>query len=124
MEILIDTNVFISYGKKRDNGLINKIRFENHDLYTSVIVLAELRSGIHKGDVDFYEAVKETFDPLPVDTKIADMAGEFKYQFDRTGRNINITDHLIAATALKNGLTLVTFNKKDFPHKGLKLYST
>ena len=122
MKLLVDTNIFIAYGKKRDGGLVDRIKSENHDLYTSVIALAEFRSGIHKQDLNFYQAIKETFRPLPVDLEIADLAGEFRYEFLRKGLDIDLADHIIAATALVNNLTLVTFNKKDFPHKNLQLY--
>ncbi|OGY24143.1 MAG: hypothetical protein A2172_01195 [Candidatus Woykebacteria bacterium RBG_13_40_15] len=122
MKLLVDTNVFIAYGKKRDGGLVDRIKSENHDLYTSVVSLAELRSGIHKRDLNFYQAIKETFRPLPVDLEIADLAGEFRYEFLRKGLDIDLADHIIAATALLNNLALVTFNKKDFPHKNLELY--
>jgi len=124
MKLLFDTDVFIANSKKSDDGLVERLRGENHDFYTSVIALAEFRSGIHRQDLDFYNAIKEIFTPISVDLEIADLAGEFRYEFLRRGLDIDLADHIMAATALINDLSLVTFNKKDFPHKGLDLYPT
>lgn len=122
MRFLIDTNVFIANSKGYDQGLFDKLIKEKHKLYTSSIVLAEFRAGFHRKDLGYYEAVKRIVRTVLVDIEIADKAGEYKYEFDHQGKNIGMIDHLIAATATVHELVLVTFNKKDFPHKDLTIY--
>lgn len=42
--------------------------------------------------------------------------------YARRGRTLSLSDTLIAAVALINGLMLITDNVKDFPLAGLKLF--
>ena len=47
--------------------------------------------------------------------KIARRAGSLKFEWARKGVTIDITDAIIAATALLYDLWLATDNRKDFP---------
>lgn len=122
MRLLIDTDVLISWSKKKDQGLLDNLIEENQELYLSTISLAEFRAGVYPQDLPFYNLVKKIFPLIDVDLEIAELAGKFSFDLARTGLTINLTDHLIAATAQENSLTLVTFNTKHFPHPDLKLY--
>ena len=53
---------------------------------------------------------------------VAELAGRLKRDYGKKGRTLNLGDVLIAATALYNGLPLLTDNIKDFPMKDLTLY--
>lgn len=53
---------------------------------------------------------------------VAELAGLLKRDYGKKGKTLNLGDVLIAATALQNGLPLVTDNGKDFPMKELSLY--
>ena len=41
----------------------------------------------------------------------------------RTGRPLPLVDSMIAATALVNGLTVVTRNTRDFAHTSVKVFN-
>jgi len=62
------------------------------------------------------------FQTLPMDTSIGRRAGRLIRQQRAKGRTLSIPDAIIAATALHHGLTLITFNPRDFDLPGLQLY--
>jgi hypothetical protein len=62
------------------------------------------------------------FQTIPLDAHIGQRAGQLIRQQRAQGRALGIPDAIIAATALQHGLTLVTFNPRDFDLPGLQLY--
>jgi predicted nucleic acid-binding protein len=56
---------------------------------------------------------------LPVDEAIAERWGTIAGRSQLRGTPLNVTDGLIAATALEHDLTVVTRNVKDFKGLGL-----
>jgi len=103
MTLLFDTDILIAYSKGKLYDFI-------HDL-----VKPENQFSMEK--------IKQMFPPLSLDEEVAEMAGAFRQYFLKRGKTIPLDDHFVAATAIKYNLILVTNNKKDFPHKGLRLYS-
>ncbi|HEX6987465.1 MAG TPA: PIN domain-containing protein, partial [Planctomycetaceae bacterium] len=51
---------------------------------------------------------------LPLDLATAELAGRIHGDLDRTGQPIGRIDPLIAATAVRHGLTLATGNVRHF----------
>ena len=97
-------------------------------LFVSVLTLGEIRKGIERlGDgrrhariVAWLEsALPAWFEDrvLPFDTRIADEWGRLMAR----ARNIPAVDGLIAATALRRRLTIVTRNEADFAATGVDL---
>lgn len=60
---------------------------------------------------------------LPANRAIAERWGELDARRQLLGRPLNTADGLIAATALENGLTLVTRNMKDFAGLGVPVFN-
>ncbi len=95
-------------------------RAESSALYISVLTLGELRRGIaikKATDPDSAEKLTLWVDGLEagfadrvllVDTEVARLWGELS-----AGRSRPVIDTLLAATALRHGLTLVTRNIQD-----------
>jgi predicted nucleic acid-binding protein len=94
-------------------------------LFASVINFGEIRLGIEDLPVGkrraaleqwLEEGVPEWFQAnlLPVTKGIADRWGQMTIQAEQKGVTISAADGLIAATAIRHGLTLVTSNLKDF----------
>lgn len=59
---------------------------------------------------------------FPLDTAIADLAGEYIRHFRERGITLDKPDAIIGATAVRHDLVLVTYNAKHFPMSELQLY--
>jgi len=98
-------------------------------LYTSVVVLGELRRGAAAQRDSVYAAqlsrwIDEEVIPafagrvLDVTPAVAELWGRIRGEGIRRGENLPIIDSIIAATALVHGLTVVTRNEADFQRCG------
>ena len=109
-DLLLDTVVFIDVlrGARR-------LTVTGHRVAYSVITRAELFSGRAKDEEDV-RILLSPFRELDVHAAIAEHAG-------RLARSrVDMSDALIAATALEHGLELVTRNVRDFKGiSGLRL---
>jgi toxin FitB len=127
---LLDTNVISETRKKRPHSGVTAFlaAADSAGLFLSVLTLGELRKGVearrktdpvaaHKlsGWVDTIET--EFADRLLcVDAAIARLWGELA-----ASRSLPVIDTLIAATAIRHGITLVTRNTGDFESSGALL---
>jgi len=123
VSFLLDTNI-VSEIRKRDRcdpGLSAwYASISDSDLFLSSLVLGEIRRGIELArprDSDkaaalerWLRQVEAAFGRriLGIDQEIADQWGRMS-----AIRSIPVVDGLLAATALVNGLTLVTRNERD-----------
>lgn len=101
-DLLLDTDVLIDVlrGARR-------LAVTGHRIAYSVITRAELFSGRAK-DEEGVRVLLSPFRELGIDAAIAEHAG-------RLARSrVEMSDALIAATALEHGLELVTRNARDF----------
>jgi toxin FitB len=120
VKYLLDTNVFSELRPRpnRHPGVLAWLATVNEeDLFTSVIVLGEIRRGIEKiraSDAGFATRLEAWLTvlktdyadrALPIDGAVAEVWGAFDRQ-----RLPPEPDGLIAATALRHGMTLVTRN--------------
>ncbi len=132
MSYLLDTNVVSE--TLRPNPNTNVISWletsQGEDLYLSVLSLGEIRKGIELLDLgrrktrligwldhDLPDWFEERF--LTVDRRVADRWGTISAQARLDGRALPAVDGLLAATALVNGLSMVTRNSEDFDLPGL-----
>lgn len=117
---LLDTNVCIEILRGRNTAL--KARLEAigmEALALSSIVLAELHYGARlANDPDAELArVKAAFagwPRLPFDDAAAERYGQLRAGLKQAGNLIGANDLLIAASALADGLVLVTHNTREF----------
>ncbi len=127
---LLDTNVISETRKARaDSGVIAFLSAaEPTMLFLSVLTLGELRKGIvakrrsDPGAADqlgvWVDGIETTFADrvLPIDAAIARRWGELS-----ANRTLPVIDTLIAATAIRHGLTLVTRDTRDVESTGVPL---
>ena len=129
---LIDTNVISEIRKKKKANIgvqrYFKTAIQNEDkLYISIVTIGELRRGIelirYRSDTRQANQLEKWLaviledhqnNILDVNEDIAQLWGKLRVPHPE-----NALDKLIAATALINGLTVVTRNIKDFSKTGV-----
>jgi hypothetical protein len=128
---LIDTNAISELRKRQPNRDVVKWfkRRPARSMYLSVLSLGEIRKGVDRLEgatrraalMDWLELDLPAFFQerlLPVDRAIADQWGRL---LAAAGRPLPAIDSLLAATAIRHGLTLVTRNTTDFAGMGVSL---
>jgi predicted nucleic acid-binding protein len=101
------------------------------ELYLSAITIGELTKGIHllqpserrRSLESWLMKIEGQFTDqiLPIDTEVARTWGEITARAAQLGRVIASPDGLIAATALRHGMHLMTRNTADFAATGVLL---
>ena len=74
-----------------------------------------LPEGKRKDKIKQYlDKISETFDILPYDKFASEICGEFRARCRENGKTTAWSDSQIAATAIANGMVLVTHNTADY----------
>ena len=109
----LDTNVIIYYLKGDENavGIMDGMLAKQSTMYVSAISETELFRfpQLSEEEVAQIDAMLRSVSVLPVDSKIARMAGDIQRLY-----GLQTADGIIAATAVFTGTTLVTRNIRDF----------
>ena len=123
-KILVDTSIIIDYLRQKDKSKAVFVRLEQYrnTLLASIITHTECFSGKSIWEKkEAMEALKLLFFDIKIlslNEKASEEAGRIRAQYGR-----NISDAIIAATAIYHKLELATLNIKDFEKiKGLKLF--
>jgi tRNA(fMet)-specific endonuclease VapC len=120
--VLIDSNVLIEHERGRlDLGERLRGR-EDEEFFVSVVTASELLYGVHRAldagvqarRAAWVEAVLERFPLLPVDLASARVHARIWAELARQGQPIGPNDLWLAAQALAHGLTMVTYNLREF----------
>ncbi len=122
---LLDTNVLIDMFKGSHRVQERIFRAEFHNCCVSEITLAELYVGAFKGgrpkQLEEIGFVVRRFHILPVTPALQTYA-RLRVLLEEKGTPLDDFDLLIAATALQEGLTLVSANHRPFDRiEGLRL---
>ena len=121
-ERLLDTNVLILHLREKPGIAEILTRWgEESDLYISVATRTEVLAGMRPHEEERTLALLNALVNLPVDEAIADQAGRLIYQYARQGFQFSFPDAIIAATALRYNLVLVTTNIRHFPVPELEI---
>ena len=126
MSYLVDSNVLSESSKSRtDSRVLQWMSDHDAELYVSVISLGEILKGIHLMDAGrrrvqierWFQRIERWAASriLPVDPPLMETWARFYASHQRAGRRLPLLDSLLAATALRYKLTLVTRNTADFP---------
>ena len=119
---LLDTNVLSEFLRRRPIPRVAARAREEaaDDLWTSVVCVMELRFGaLRRPDSGRFWArlereILERVKLAPFAEAEALRAGDVLAALEREGRRIGVPDAQIAATALVNGMTVVTANTRHF----------
>ena len=129
---LLDTNVLSEAAKPKPNALVIHFLQGLGEAYISVLSIHELFYGIDllpSGSrrritlTDTIEALLMTFQDsiLSIGPSEARTAAQLRASAQQRGRTLHVIDTLIAATALRHGLTIATRNINDFKDLGVTL---
>ena len=130
MRVLLDTCVISEI--RRPEGQISVRRavagLREDDTYLSAITLGELASGVARLArgrrrlelAAWLDGLEITYAEriLPVDAEVARLWGELDAGARRIGRPVGVQDGLIAATARRHGMHVMTRNVHDFSPTG------
>jgi predicted nucleic acid-binding protein len=130
---LVDTCVLSEIQRPQGNPRVRE-QFQAlapETIFLSVLTLGELKKGIEKLKPSAKKKLlSEWFDQvidsagdriLPVDLETATIWGEITAKAAAKGKQVPSVDGLIAATAIKHGLHLMTRNVADFEPTGVML---
>lgn len=114
---LLDTDSLSEILRSRSSPLAHRARsyLTEHDRFTiSVVTVLEIVAGwrrLRREDrIDQFLRQLAGFDVLPLDTETATLAGRIEGDLARLGRRVGRADTMIAATAVRHALQLVTGN--------------
>jgi predicted nucleic acid-binding protein len=116
MSVLVDTSVIIDYlqGHSGAQRALEEARF-GEPLHASEMTRLEVLAGMRTHEEGGTRALLSVFIWHPVDTSIAERAGELGRQWLPSHRSIDGADLAIAATVLLTGCEFFTCNVKHFP---------
>lgn len=116
---LLDTNIISSAMRTPRGPVLSRIeRIEERELYTTIIVAAELRSGaVRKGSTRLKQEVEAMLARIlvkPIEAPLDEVYAALRSDLERKGTPIGDTDLWIAAQALQDDAVLVTDNVREF----------
>ena len=120
---LLDTNIVSEFSKERPNVQVVELYKARRDLCAiSAITWQELTRGVQRlpeGRRKQYlqnclEEYEEALDVIPYDKFTGRICGEIQADAEKEGKTLPYYDSQIAATAVSNGMVLVTHNLDDF----------
>lgn len=124
---LLDTNIISDLIRNPSGAAAHHIeQADPADIFTSIIVAAELRYGCAKKAssklTQKVENLLATIPVLPLEKPVDTDYGRIRAELEAAGQTIGMNDLLIAAQAYSLGLTLITDNLREFGRiQGLKV---
>lgn len=117
---LLDTNTCVEVLRNRNAHVVRRFTTtQPNDVRLCSVVKAELYYGAQKGprlaaNIATLTVFFESLLSLPFDDAAADIYGEIRADLEKRGLPIGPNDTMIAAIALKHGLTVATHNTDEF----------
>jgi tRNA(fMet)-specific endonuclease VapC len=127
LRYLLDTNILSDVIKNPQGPIAIRISaMDKNDLFTSIIVAAEMRYGVAKKKSNTLtsrvDLLLQTLYVAPLDMDADRYYGQIRMQLEQQGTIIGANDMLIAAHAFSLDAVLITDNTCEFERiKGLKI---
>lgn len=108
---IVDSCVFIDIFRG-DSVIANSLL--NNTIYVSDLVAMELYQGASsKKELQIIQYYLSSFQPLPITETISEATKLLMLQFSKS-HGLQIPDAFVAASSLESGITLFTYNVRDF----------
>lgn len=122
-DYLLDTNILIRHLRRHQptTDLMAALTL-NGEVGISTITRIEMIQGMREHERTKTLELLNSLTPYDLDSAIADLSGEYIRHYQTQGMTLAIPDAVIAATAMRHKLILVTYNAKHFPMPELRLY--
>ena len=120
---LLDTNVISEFAKpKPNNAIMQRIKETSNLCAISSTIWEEtvygyerLPEGKKKAFIKkIMNDLRDAFEVLPYDNLASEICGEIQASCEKKGKTLQEADSQIAATAIANGMVLVTHNTDDY----------
>lgn len=114
---LLDTTVAVDYlrGRQEAHDTLGDVTHTPGRILASELVRFEIVAGARPSEVSAIERFLAALQWVPVNRRVARVAGELARRFRPSYSGIEDVDYLIAATALILDADLLTTNVKHFP---------
>jgi hypothetical protein len=124
-DFLLDSTTIIDYlrNKRGVPELLEKFSMEGGLLCCCPVNIVEVYAGMKDKEKTATDKFLNSLEYYDTDREIANLAGEIKRRYLKKGITLSTPDVLIAATAIKKHLILVTNNEKHFPIEDLMIYA-
>jgi predicted nucleic acid-binding protein len=121
---LFDTSIYVSALRRGDAGSAVARFIAENDMWLSAVVLEELYAGARERDRHVVELIEGRFskenrillpeldDWIQAGKVLSRLAA--KYDYEQIGRSRLTNDTLIAMSAARTGVTILTANMRDF----------
>lgn len=133
MKALLDTNILAELVRPNSNPAVHAAlaRIPTTNVFLSVLTLGEIVKGVallapgpkKKHLTRWLAGIEDEYGDrvLPLDVESARLWGELTARAQKKGIVIPPTDGLLAATALRHGLHVMTRNTKHFEESGARV---
>jgi predicted nucleic acid-binding protein len=111
-EAVFDTNILIDFLNQVPAAAAELLRYEKR--YISQVTWIEVMVGVKPADESGTRRFLDTFHLLRITDEVAERAVAIRQQ-----RRLKLPDAIILATAMAEGLLLVTRNPKDFADEAM-----
>ena len=131
MRVLLDTCILSEFKKPSPNQKLISIfdELDDRNIFLSVICIGEIQKGVQlldsgKRQTDlqsWLQLLEKAYSNriLNIDISTVRIWGDLTASAQKQGIIIPATDGLIAATALRHNLSIITRNEKDFEYSGV-----
>ena len=122
--VLFDTSIYVSVLRRGDASPALARFIAENDMWLSAVVLEELYAGTRERDREVVERIERHFhkesrillpgldDWIQAGKVLSRLAA--KYDYEKIGRNRLTNDALMAMSAARTGVTVVTVNVRNF----------